>query len=134
MKKSKESQKELETPQNKPFPFAKPKKSADQLSALEKIFPRKSQQVNPIPQQEEDHDCSKCNNAECKCHQIMNNLLQTVELSEQIGHQELYNIVLTVSLVLNNLGDHEEDLVKIMKVCQEIYKDLNPKETGHTIN
>jgi hypothetical protein len=79
-------------------------------------------------------NCSECDNVNCKCDQIMANVSNNIELSYQIGHHTLYNIFLTIFMLLQYLNNHESDLVKIEKICQKIYSDLNPKETGHTIN
>jgi hypothetical protein len=132
MKKSKEPQKELEIIQHKPFPFAKSKtKEINQHSVLETTFPEKSSKVQ---QEDEDHDCSKCNDTKCKCIQIMKNLSIAIDLAEQNGHTELYDILLTLMTVLQNLENHEDDLLKILETCQEVYKSVNPKEMGCTIN
>lgn len=74
------------------------------------------------------------NDIDHKCDQIMTNLLSNIELSHQIGHVSLYNIFLTIFILLQHISEHELDLVKISSVCQKIYNELNPKETGHTIN
>jgi hypothetical protein len=79
-------------------------------------------------------ECSKCDNDDCKCHQIMVKLSEIIDLTNQIGHTELYNTLLTIFCLLQNYEDHKEDLLKINNICQEVYKDLNPKEMGHTIN
>ena len=57
-----------------------------------------------------------------------------MELTNQIGHDELHNIFLTMFTVLKHLNDHTEELTKIEIVCQEVYKSINPKEMGCTIN
>lgn len=136
MKKTKEPQTEIKKePEktNKPFPFPFAKKSTTQTEAIEKLFPKKNMNQNQ-QQEEEEHDCSRCDNAECKCNLIMENISKTIDLSDQIGHEELHNIMITIITVLRHLRDHEDDLLKIMKVCQEVYKDLSPKEMGHTLN
>ena len=124
MKKSKETSikeeiKPKEKSNNTPFPFPFAKKTAQQ----------------PINAQETDeHNCSTCDNAACKCNKIMINLAESLDLAEQNGHSELFNILLTLLVTLKHLENHEEDLLKIMQVCQDVYKDLNPKEMGHTLN
>jgi hypothetical protein len=106
-------------------------KELNQQEVLQKLFPTKTL---PIPKENDSCECIKCDNSECKCNQIMSNLANILELTEQIGHTELYNISLTILTTLQHLSDHEEDLSKIEFVCQEIYKNMNPKEMGHTIN
>jgi hypothetical protein len=97
---------------------------------LEKIFPEKL-----IPMSEDTHeDCSKCDNAQCKCDQIMENLIQIITLSDQIGHHELHNITLTIFSILQNLSTHEDGLLEIMSTCQKVFKELYPKDMGQTIN
>lgn len=85
-------------------------------------------------QENEDCDCSNCDNNDCKCDQIMENIIKNIELTSQIGHDELHNIFLTMFTVLKHLEDHQEELTKIEIVCQEVYKNLNPKEMGRTLN
>lgn len=103
---------------NKPFPF-----------------PAKGQKVQPLPQPEEEEcDCSKCNDAHCKAQQVMDHLADIVDLTEQIGPPQLYNIALTLGGILCNLEAHEEHLTKLEKLCQVVYSELNPKEMGRTLN
>lgn len=78
--------------------------------------------------------CFECNNIGCKSHQIINNLSANIDLSDQIHHNVLYNIFLTIFTILQNFDNHEEDLIKIANVCHTVYKDMNPKEMGCTIN
>lgn len=92
------------------------------------------EKVNKTPEKPEKCVCSECDNADCKCHQIMANLSDNIDLSNQIGHDALHNIFLTIFVTLQNLSAHEDDLIKITNACQEVYKDLNPKEMGHTLN
>ena len=92
------------------------------------------EKVNKPQEKTENCVCSECDNADCKCHQIMVNLSENIDLSNQIGHDILHNIFLTIFVTLQHLSDHEEDLIKIANACQEVYKDLNPKEMGYTLN
>jgi hypothetical protein len=99
-----------------------------------KQFPFPFTKLQPVSQSEEDHDCSECDNVECKCIQIMKNLSYAADLAEQNGHNELYNILLTILTTLQNLENHEDNLLKILETCQEVYKSVSPKEMGCTIN
>ena len=105
---------------------------------LEKIFPRKSipdsNKIEKEEQDEEEHNCTTCGDKACKAGMILSNLMDSIEFAEQIGHHELYNILLTLHCVLKNLHLTQEGLVKLEKVCQEIYADLNPKEVKKLLN
>jgi len=85
-------------------------------------------------QEKEDCECSNCDDIDCKCNQIMINLTKNIDLTSQIGHDELHNIFLTIFTVLKYLENNTEELAKIESVCQEVYKNLNPKEMGRTLN
>jgi len=100
---------------------------------LEKLFPRK------IPSKEESTEdckdiCVKCDDILCKAQQIMNNLRESINLADQIGHQSLFNILLTLCVSLQHMESHEILLLKIEKVCQDVYGEFNPKEMGRIIN
>jgi len=99
-------------------------------------FPAKEQKVQSLSQPEEndDCDCSKCNDTHCKAQQVMDHLADIVDLTEQIGPPQLYNIILTLGGILSNLEAHGEYLTKIEKLCQVVYSELNPKEMGRTLN
>lgn len=86
------------------------------------------EKVDKAPKESE-----KCD-IDCKCHQIMANLSDNIDLSDQIGYDALYDIFLTIFVVLQNLSTHEDGLIKIANTCQEVYEDLNPKEMGRILN
>lgn len=78
--------------------------------------------------------CKKCDNIDCKCGLIMESLQNCIELSEQIGHNELYNILLTIFAILENMPTHGDELFKIMETCQSSFEQLRPKEMGKMLN
>ena len=85
-------------------------------------------------QEDEEDECLDCDNIKCKCDQIMTNLSKSIDLADQTGHLELYNILLTIFITLQHLDNHVPDIIKIEKLCQQVYKELNPKEMGFTLN
>jgi len=89
------------------------------------------EQMIPIIELE---NCAKCNNTGCKCIQIMEKMSECIDLADQICHIELYNILLTIYVVLQHLDSHGNELKKIMDTCQEVFKELNPKEMGQILN
>lgn len=98
-------------------------------------FPKKGQKITPLPPpDEEEHDCKNCDDVHCKAQQVMDHLTGIVELTEQIGPTQLYNISLTLGSVMANLEANMHHLTKIEKLCQQVYGDLHPKEMGRTIN
>jgi hypothetical protein len=77
---------------------------------IEKMFPRKVDKSDEIKKENdfpnkdlEEHDCSTCDDKKCKAKMIMENLMDTIEFAEQIDHHELFNILLTIHCVLQNL-------------------------------
>lgn len=95
---------------------------------LENIFTKKIIYDDNEQNIEESEDCKNCDNVGCKCNQIMDHLAKCIELSDQIGHTEVYNILLTVFVVLQNLSSHEHELEQIMNICQKVFTELSPKE------
>lgn len=90
-------------------------------------------QLEKVDQEQNNCECKNCDDIDCKCFQIMDNLSETMDLAEQIGHSELYNIMLTIQMILKHIDTNNNDLSKLNNMCYEIYKELNPKEMG-TLN
>lgn len=100
---------------------------------LEKIFSKKTSDTNI--KNNNDIECKDCDNNDCKSTQIMMDLSEAVELANQIGHNQLYNIFLTLYILLQQDPIlREQGVLTIMKTCQEVYKNLNPKEMGMRLN
>ncbi len=93
-----------------------------------------NEKIKDKSQEDENCECSECNDINCKCNQIMENLIKNIELTGQIEHESLHNIFLTIFTVLKYLENNTDELEKIEIVCQEVYKNLNPKEMGRTLN
>jgi hypothetical protein len=79
-------------------------------------------------------DCKNCDNIACKCQLIMLKIEDVMELTTQIEHFELFNIMLTIYGALKNLHDDETILNKILSACQETYTEINPKEMHKILN
>jgi hypothetical protein len=79
-------------------------------------------------------DCRDCDNVSCKCQLIMSKIDDIIELSTQIEHFELFNIMLTISSALKTLHDDETGLDKILSACEETYGNINPKEMHKILN
>ena len=100
---------------------------------LEELFPRKISSKEEIIENCKDK-CTECNDILCKAQRIMDNLRESTNLADQIGHQSLFNILLTLCVSLQHLSSHEILLLKIEKVCRDVYSEFNPKEMGIIIN
>jgi len=99
-------------------------------NSLEKIILEK-----PDIKNSNGESCNTCNDIDCKCTQIMTNLSECIELASQIGHNQLFNIFLTIYILLQqNPEIRDPNILKIIEVCQDVYKELNPKEMGQRLN
>ncbi len=125
-KNSKETiQKEAKKTKSTPFPLKKEnKQSVKDLLKNDQII----EELHSV------NDCRECDNVICKCKQVMTKLSECVELTDQLKHAELYNILLTITDVLANLEDPKESVQKILKTCEQVYRDVHPKEMGRTLN
>jgi len=117
----------------------------EKVKAQKKKEKEKKKQPFPFPKAQEkqkeaqnisheEHDCSECDNAQCKCEKIMMHLGVATELASQIHHHELFNILLTIVVSLKHLSEDEKSLDKILQAAKETYSDLHPKEMGVTLN
>ena len=93
--------------------------------------------VSEIPENDKLQDvqkCRDCDNTSCKCQLIMMKLEDIIELSTQIDHPELFNIMLTIHSALKNLHEDETSLNKILSACNETYTEINPREMNKILN
>jgi len=95
----------------------------------------KKQSKKTSKKQEPPLNCRECDNVECKCGLIMQHLSECVDLTSQIQHSELYNILVTVFTILQNFKTCDPKFLKeIESVCEKVFTELNPVEMNQTIN
>ncbi len=82
----------------------------------------------------EEHNCKECDNIQCKCDLILFKLTEVLDLSNQIGHTELYNIIITIIYALQNLHDDHESLNLLLDASKQTYTNIRPKEMGKMLN
>ncbi len=80
------------------------------------------------------HNCEDCDNIRCKQQLILAKINDTAMLASQIGHTELFNIMITLLCALQYIHIDHTCLDKITKASYEVYSELNPKEMQKSIN
>jgi len=110
------------------------KESKNMIKDLDKNLSPSENQLTSEDDEEVLHNCENCDNIECKHQLILAKINDTAELASQIGHADLFNIMITILCALQHLYDDHTCLDKIVKACQEVYTELNPKEMKKSLN
>jgi len=72
-------------------------------------------------------ECRQCNNMPCKCRLLIQKFEDILELTNQLEFTEMFDIIMTLSLLINHLKIDNNCLYKIHKLCKETYVAINPK-------
>lgn len=63
-----------------------------------------------------------------KCFKILDNLMENINLTNELGDQILHNIFLTIYMLLRNSEDYNKELIDVEQLCAEKYKNYFPTE------
>lgn len=82
----------------------------------------------------DSHNCSDCENIECKCNIIMQKFDEIRDLSAQIEHFELNEIVITIMACLIHLKNDENCMNHIRDAARKTQSELFPKGSKNKLN